>query len=165
MTVRGLVEFAGASHVSGWAYDSESPFRTPRNHGHGSATSSAHPDFAHIERHDLLLAGIGDGKHGFSIDLRGANLSAEDASALEAHAISGAEVIKLPRARATPEGYLSISHPAPLNRRAMTPSYRSLFWAPRAPEPARLLSRCWSRPAMSAPAKGTYCRWPMPSSR
>jgi Sulfotransferase family len=102
MTLTGLVEYAGAATVSGWAYDTESPSTrleiTVRN-GEEFVASG----FADIQRDDLLLAGMSDGFHGFSIDLRDATLSEEDAAALEVLAISGADVIKLERARAAPD--------------------------------------------------------------
>lgn len=108
MAVTGLVEFAGADSVSGWAYDSQSPSArleiTVRIGDEFCASG-----FASVERHDLLLAGIGDGKHGFSIDLSDANISAEDAAVLEVHAISGAEVIKLPRMSVTPERIVDLT--------------------------------------------------------
>ncbi len=108
MTVTGLVELAGAGYVSGWAYDSESPSTrleiTVRIGDEFCASG-----FASVERNDLLLAGVGDGKHGFSIDLSEANISAEDAAVLEVHAISGAEVIKLPRMSTTPERILDLT--------------------------------------------------------
>ncbi len=108
MTVKGLVEFVDTSYVNGWAYDSESPLvRLEITVRVGDEFCAS--DFAQIERDDLLLAGIGDGKHGFSIDLRGTNISAEDAAILEVHAISGAEVIKLPRTRATPAGIADLT--------------------------------------------------------
>ncbi len=108
MTVKGLVEFAGTSNVSGWAYDSESPsVRLEITVRVGDEFCAS--DFAQIERDDLRMAGIGDGKHGFSIDLREAKISAEDASLVEVHAISGAEVIKLPRTRTTPEGVVDLT--------------------------------------------------------
>ena len=53
--------------------------------------------FADIQRNDLHAAGIGNGAHGFSIDLRETSITAEDAAALEVHAISGAEITKLSR--------------------------------------------------------------------
>ena len=108
MTVKGLVEFAGTSYVSGWAYDSESPsVRLEITVRVGDEFCAS--DYAQIERHDLLMAGIGDGKHGFSIDLRAMQISAEDASIVEVHAISGAEVIKLPRTRSTPEDIVDLT--------------------------------------------------------
>jgi len=111
MTVTGLVEFAGPGSVSGWAYDSESPSTrleiTVRVGDEFCASG-----FAQLERHDLLVAGIGDGKHGFSIDLSEANISAEDAAVLEVHAISGAEVSQLPRAQSTSEDILELTSDA-----------------------------------------------------
>jgi hypothetical protein len=102
MTVKGLVDFAGTNYVSGWAYDSEAPaVRLEITVRIGDEFCAS--GFADIERDDLLMAGIGDGKHGFSIDLRGTEISAEYAAALEVHAISGVEVIKLLRTRTTPE--------------------------------------------------------------
>ncbi len=108
MTVDGLVESASAGSVSGWAYDTESPSaRLEISVRIGDEFCAS--GFADTERHDLLIAGIGDGKHGFKIDLTGANISAEDAAVLEVHAISGVEVIKLPRARTTPEDILDLT--------------------------------------------------------
>jgi hypothetical protein len=108
MTVTGLVEFAGPGSVSGWAYDSDAPsarLEITIRIGDEFCASG----FAHLERNDLLLAGIGDGKHGFSIDLGEANISVEDAAVLEVHAISGAEVTKLARAQTTPEGIVDLT--------------------------------------------------------
>ena len=45
--------------------------------------------FADIDRKDLLSAGLGDGKHGFNIDIREAGISAEDAGELVIHGIFG----------------------------------------------------------------------------
>lgn len=108
MTVTGLVELASTSSASGWAYDSESPSArleiTVRVGDEFCASG-----FADLERNDLVMAGLGDGKHGFSIDLTEANISAEDAAVLEVHAISGAEVVKLPRAQAAVQDMLELS--------------------------------------------------------
>jgi hypothetical protein len=108
MAVTGLVEFAGTAYVSGWAYDSESPSArleiTVRIGDEFLASG-----FADVGRDDLLSAGVGDGIHGFTIDLSEATLSPEDAAALEVHAISGAEVIKLARAESTPESIVDLT--------------------------------------------------------
>ena len=51
-----------------------------------------------------LSAGIGrDGKHGFTIDVSAAQFSAEEVAALEVHAISGVDVVKITRVHAAPE--------------------------------------------------------------
>jgi len=50
-------------------------------------------------RHDLRAADIGDGSHGFNIDLTGAHLEEDAAEAVEAHAVSGAESAQLPRSQ------------------------------------------------------------------
>ena len=111
MTVTGLVELVGTSSASGWAYDSETPSArleiTVRVGDEFCASG-----FANLERNDLLMAGLGDGKHGFNIDLSEANISAEDAAVLEVHAISGAEVFKLPRAQAAAEDILDLTSDA-----------------------------------------------------
>jgi hypothetical protein len=108
MTVTGLVEFAGPGSVSGWAYDSESPSTcleiTVRVGDEFCASG-----FAQLERNDLLLAGIGDGNHGFSIDLSEANISAEDAAVLEVLAISGAEVTRISRTQSPPAGIIDLT--------------------------------------------------------
>ena len=96
MAVTGFLEYAGARQVSGWAYDSSSPAArleiSVRIGGEFYASG-----IADIARQDLLLAGIGDGRHGFMIDVGDAHLSAEEAVALEVHAISGAEVVRISR--------------------------------------------------------------------
>lgn len=97
MAIVGFLEFADNSSVRGWAYDSELP--------------SAHLEivvrigdkfcesgFADIRRHDLAAEGIGDGSHGFSIDLSAAQITADDAAGLNVHAVSGAETVELSRA-------------------------------------------------------------------
>jgi sulfotransferase family protein len=107
MAVTGFVEYAGANRVSGWVYDSGSPSArlevTVRIGDEFYASG-----FADIARHDLLLAGIGDGKHGFAIDVSEATLSAEEVAALEVHAISGVEVIKIARVHVVPELILDL---------------------------------------------------------
>ena len=99
MAVTGFVEHAGASQVSGWAYDSTSPEArlevTVRIRDEFYASG-----YADIERDDLLSAGIGDGRHGFAIDVSGAHFSAEELAALEVHAISGVEVVRIVRVQA-----------------------------------------------------------------
>jgi hypothetical protein len=111
MAVMGLVEFVGPSFASGWAYDTETPSAcleiTVRVGDEFCASG-----FADLERGDLLNAGIGDGKHGFNIDLREANISAEDGMVLEVFAISGAEVIKLERAQAATEEIVELTSDA-----------------------------------------------------
>ncbi len=114
MTVSGLVEYAGADSVSGWAFDSESPLTrleiTVRLGDEFCASG-----IANIERSDLLMAGIGNGQHGFSIDLSEASISAEDVAVMEVYAISGAEVAKLPRDRTDAEEILELT-PDPFER-------------------------------------------------
>src|SRR5579862_3817835 len=99
MAVTGFVEHAGVSQVSGWAYDSTAPDArlevTVRIGGEFYASG-----YADIERDDLLSAGIGDGRHGFVIDMSGAHFSAEEVAALEVHAISGVDVVRILRVQA-----------------------------------------------------------------
>lgn len=100
MAVSGFVEYVGTDQVIGWAYDSRSPsarLEVSVRIGNEFYASG----FADIARHDLLAAGIGDGKHGFEIDVREANLSAEQAATLEIHAISGVEVVEISRVHAS----------------------------------------------------------------
>ena len=101
MAVAGLVEYAGTASVVGWAYDPESPNVrvevTVRVREEFLASG-----FADIARKDLLSAGMGDGSHGFKIDLTESTISAEDASELVIHAISGADVVQLARAQVAP---------------------------------------------------------------
>jgi hypothetical protein len=108
VAVTGYLEFASTASVSGWAYDSESPSArleiTVRIGDEFCASG-----FADVERHDLLMSGIGDGRHGFIIDLSEANISAEDAAVLEVHAISGAEVIKISRVQTTPASIIDLA--------------------------------------------------------
>jgi hypothetical protein len=99
MAVSGFVEYVGTDQVVGWAYDSSSPSArleiTVRIGNEFYASG-----FADIERQDLLTAGIGDGKHGFAIDVREAHFSTEQAAGLEVHAISGVEVVEISRVHA-----------------------------------------------------------------
>jgi hypothetical protein len=101
MAVTGFVEYAGINRVSGWAYDSSAPaarLEVTVRIGDEFYASGV----ADIERHDLVAAGIGDGKHGFAIDLSEAHFSAEEAAALEIHAISGVDVVRISRVHARP---------------------------------------------------------------
>lgn len=101
MAVTGFVEYAGINRVSGWAYDSSAPsarLEVTVRIGDEFYASGV----ADIERHDLVLAGIGDGKHGFAIDLSETQVSPEEAAALEIHAISGVEVVRIARVHAKP---------------------------------------------------------------
>jgi Sulfotransferase family len=107
MAVTGFVEFAGTNRVSGWAYDSSAPsarLEVTVRIGDEFYASGV----ADIERHDLVLAGIGDGKHGFAIDLSDAHVSPEEAAALEIHAISGVEVVRISRVHAAPAPILEL---------------------------------------------------------
>ncbi len=102
MAVTGFVEHAGSHQVSGWAYDSSSPsarLEVSVRIGEEFYASG----FADIARHDLLVAGIGDGRHGFVIDLGEANLSEAEVAALEVHAISGVDVVRIERVQAAAE--------------------------------------------------------------
>ena len=102
MAVRGFLEHADSEYVSGWAYDSSAPStRLEVSVRIGDEFYAS--GFADIARHDLLLAGIGDGKHGFAIDVSEAHFSPEQAAALEVHAISGVEVTRIQRVQAAPE--------------------------------------------------------------
>jgi Sulfotransferase family len=102
MAVMGFLEHADIKYVSGWAYDSSSPsarLEVIVRIGDEFYASG----FADIARHDLLLAGMGDGKHGFAIDVSEAHFSPAQAAALEVHVISGVEVAKIQRVHAAPE--------------------------------------------------------------
>jgi hypothetical protein len=102
MAVMGFLEHADTKYVSGWAYDSSSPAaRLEVSVRIGDEFYAS--GFADIARHDLLLAGMGDGKHGFAIDVSEANFSPQQAAALEVHVISGVEVTKIQRVQAAPE--------------------------------------------------------------
>lgn len=98
MAITGFVEYADSASVTGWAYDSDSPSArleiTVRVGDQFCASG-----FADIHRSDLSSVGMGDGTHGFTVDLREANISAEDAAGLTVHAISGAVIVELPYAR------------------------------------------------------------------
>ena len=111
MAVTGFVEYAGSNRVSGWAYDSGSPSArlevTVRIGDEFYASG-----FADIARDDLLVAGIGDGKHGFAIDVSKEHFSAEEVAALEVHAISGAEVVKILRFHGAPEPVVDLKSDA-----------------------------------------------------
>src|SRR5689334_8296385 len=108
MAVMGFLEHADSKFVSGWAYDSSSPLARLEvivRIGDEFYASG----FADIARHDLLLAGMGDGKHGFAIDVSEAHFSPEQADALEVHAISGVEVARIQRVQAAPELIFDLS--------------------------------------------------------
>jgi sulfotransferase family protein len=108
MAVTGLVEYAGTASVIGWAYDPESPTGrleiTVRIRDEFLASG-----FADIDRKDLLLAGMGDGKHGFNIDISESGISADDAGELIIHGISGADIEELARAQVTPERIIDLT--------------------------------------------------------
>ncbi len=94
MALMGYLEFSDTRFVRGWAYDSEAPsshLEVIVRIGE-EFCASGHAD---IRRNDLSQAGIGDGSHGFNIDLAAAELSAADAIELKVHVISGAESIEL----------------------------------------------------------------------
>jgi len=96
MAISGFLEHASTRHVSGWAYDSSAPSaRLEVSVRIGDAFYAS--GIADIPRQDLLLAGIGDGQHGFVIDVSEAHLSAQEAAAIEVHAISGADVVRISR--------------------------------------------------------------------
>jgi hypothetical protein len=98
MAVSGFVEYVDTDHVIGWAYDSSSPSaRLEVSVRIGDEFYAS--GFADIARSDLLAAGIGDGRHGFEIDVREAHFSAQQAAAVEIHAISGVEVVQISRVR------------------------------------------------------------------
>jgi len=100
MAVSGFVEHVGTDKVVGWAYDSSSPLaRLEVTVRIGSKFYAS--GFANIARHDLLIASIGDGKHGFEIDVREAGFSTAQLAALEIHAISGVEVVEISRVHAS----------------------------------------------------------------
>ncbi len=107
MAVTGLVEYAGTGSVTGWAYDPESPEGrleiTVRIRNEFLASS-----FADIDRKDLLAAGMGDGKHGFNINVSEAGISAEDAGELVVHGISGADIVELGRAQVASERIIDL---------------------------------------------------------
>jgi hypothetical protein len=99
MAVSGFVEHVDTDHVVGWAYDTNFPAaRLEVTVRIGDAFYAS--GFADIARSDLLAAGIGDGKHGFKIDVSEAHFSPEQAAALEIHAISGVEVVPISRVHA-----------------------------------------------------------------
>ena len=108
MAVTGLVEYTGTRSVIGWAYDPEYPNArleiTVRIREEFLASG-----FADISRKDLLSAGMGDGKHGFNIDLSEATISAEDAAELVVHGIRGADIAQLARAQVAPVGILDLT--------------------------------------------------------
>jgi hypothetical protein len=94
MALVGYLESVDPRFVRGWAYDTEMPaahLEVVVRIGEEFCASS-HADVA---RNDLLQAGIGDGSHGFSIDLAESDLSAADAAQLRVHVISGAESMEL----------------------------------------------------------------------
>jgi hypothetical protein len=100
LAIRGFLEFASASAVRGWAYDSDSPST------HLEIIVRIDNEFctaasANISRSDLAEAGFGDGSHGFNIDLTLVKVPPSSLSALEVHAVSGSDIVKLPRAART----------------------------------------------------------------
>jgi hypothetical protein len=100
MAVRGFLEFAGSQSVTGWAYDSLRP-SVRLEIVVRIADEFVASGFADMNRADLLAAGIGDGIHGFSIDLSEASLSTDDIAGLDVYAISGVEIVKISRVQAT----------------------------------------------------------------
>ncbi len=108
MAVTGLVEYLGTTSVTGWAYDPEYPNArleiTVRVREQFLASG-----FADIDRKDLLSAGMGDGKHGFNIDISDTAISAEDAAQLVVHGICGAEIGELARAMVAPERIVDLT--------------------------------------------------------
>jgi hypothetical protein len=100
MAVTGLVEYMGTASVIGWAFDPEYPDTrleiTVRIRDQFLASG-----FADIGRKDLLSSGMGDGRHGFNIDISEASISTEDAAELVIHGICGAEIGELARAQLT----------------------------------------------------------------
>jgi hypothetical protein len=108
MAVTGLVEYAGTASVIGWAYDPESPSGrleiTVRIRDEFLASG-----FADINRKDLFSAGMGDGQHGFNIDISEAGISAEDAGELVVHGISGADIAELARAQVASERIIDLT--------------------------------------------------------
>ncbi len=108
MAVTGFVEFAGTNHVRGWAYDSNAPMsrlEVAVRIGDEFYASA----IADISRSDLLAAGIGDGCHGFDIDVSEARFSAAELAALEIHAISGVDVVRIERVSAGREPLADLS--------------------------------------------------------
>lgn len=96
MALVGYVEFSDTRFVRGWAYDSEAPsahLEVVVRIGEEFCASG----YADVRRNDLSQAGIGDGSHGFNIELAEAELSPADAARLKVHAISGAESMELSR--------------------------------------------------------------------
>ena len=108
MAITGLVEYTGTASVIGWAYDPEYPTArlevTVRIRGQFLASG-----FADIGRKDLLSEGMGDGRHGFNIDISDALLSAGDTAELLIHGILGAQIAVLARAKAVPERILDLT--------------------------------------------------------
>jgi Sulfotransferase family len=107
VAIRGFLEFASVSSVRGWAYDSDAPsvhlevVVRADNEVYGSTR-------ADIQRHDLAAAGIGDGSHGFNIDLTSAHIPAGAVSALEVYVVSGADTVKLFRIARTSNRNLNL---------------------------------------------------------
>lgn len=94
MALMGYLEYSDTRFVRGWAYDTDAPS------AHLEVVVRIGEEFcasgrADLRRNDLMQAGIGDGSHGFNIDLAEAELSASDVAALKVHVISGAESIEL----------------------------------------------------------------------
>ncbi len=108
MAVTGFVEFAGTNYVRGWAYDSDAPMsrlEVAVRIGDEFYASA----IADISRSDLLAAGIGDGCHGFDIDVSEAKFSAAELAALEIHAISGVDVVRIERVAAGGEPLIDLA--------------------------------------------------------
>src|SRR5450755_3652871 len=108
MAVTGLVEYTGTASVIGWAFDPEFPDArleiTVRIRDQFLASG-----FADIGRKDLLSSGLGDGRHGFNIDISEAEISAEDAAELVIHGICGAEIGELARAQLTHDRIIDLT--------------------------------------------------------
>jgi hypothetical protein len=101
MAIKGFLEFCSATAVRGWAYDPDRPAATLDvivRIGDEMVASGR----ADIKRHDLVAAEVGDGNHGFSIDITSTRIAVEATTALEVYAVSNDQTMKLGRTRGKP---------------------------------------------------------------
>jgi hypothetical protein len=98
VAITGYLEFASATALRGWAYDSEAP-ETHLEVVVRMRDESVASGRADIRRTDLAAVGIGDGSHGFNIDLASARVAMDTVAALEVYAVSGDQTVQLHRTR------------------------------------------------------------------
>jgi len=96
VSIRGFVEFANPEVVRGWAFDPEDPSARLNVVARIGADVEV-TGCASAPRSDLLAAGIGDGAHGFVIDLPSRGVSDIASETVEVYALSDGRSCRLPR--------------------------------------------------------------------